>query len=165
MYKLYRSALSCAAKHRDAERLACNSLIAKAFGGARTLDHYADGRPFIEGVTDFFSLSHCKDEAVLAVCDDTPIGVDIERWRPALRSTTSKWLSEEEIEAIGDDNLGLLQAWTAKEAMFKAHPLPQPVSLAEIRLGDPRFIVVHITEGEGEQLRDIATAFFTGQTN
>lgn len=165
MLRIYRSVIAPAPVRRDAERNVAGRLIAEAFGPEAVLTHDADGRPIIDGLGDTpapaISLSHSRSEAVLAVCDSMPVGIDIESWRPALRSTVTKWLSPEEMDYVKTD-AELLRAWTAKEAMFKALPAPQPVSLLGISLSDTRFTVNHITEGSGPAMLDIAVALLHG---
>lgn len=165
MLRLYRSAIAAAARRRDAERAVSARLIAEAFGPGAHLAHDPDGRPQAEGLSGprpFISLSHCRTEAVLAVSDEHPVGVDIEQWRPALRSTMSRWLTEQEAAGITDDR-SLLQAWTAKEAIFKALPSPQPASLMGVALDDPRFTVSHLCSGDGAAMTDIAVALRHGR--
>lgn len=170
MLRIYRSAIAPAPRRRDAERDVVGRLIREAFGTGAELGHDPDGRPLImtpcasspldmTPSAPHISLSHSRTEAVLAICDLMPVGVDIESWRPALRSTASRWLSPEEAAYIRSD-AELLRAWTAKEAMFKALPSPQPPSLLSVSLTDTRFTVNHITEGQGPAMTDIAIALF-----
>ncbi|MCM1336641.1 MAG: 4'-phosphopantetheinyl transferase superfamily protein [Candidatus Amulumruptor caecigallinarius] len=167
MLRIYRSVITPTPRRRDAERDVTGRLIKEAFGQDATLNHDPDGRPQLTGVpldaSDplHISLSHSRTEAVLAVCDMMPVGIDIESWRPALRTTLAKWLTPAERAYINTD-AELLRAWTAKEAMFKALPAPQPVSLLEVSLTDTRFTVNHITEGTGDEMTDIAVALLHG---
>ena len=52
----------------------------------------------MEGFPHFISISHSRDEAVLAVSGSRPVGVDIETWREALVSTAGNWLTPAQLE-------------------------------------------------------------------
>lgn len=85
------------------------------------------GKPVLAEPFEFlhFSLSHCKDLALLALCVDGPVGVDVE---PLARSVDladceNTFCHPEEISALPTDPtarmLRLLELWTAKEALLK----------------------------------------------
>jgi phosphopantetheinyl transferase (holo-ACP synthase) len=120
-------------------------LIRAAFGDTAQLEHHPSGAPFIiitsgntSKVVTSISISHCSDTAMLAVArEGTAIGIDCELPRRALRNVAPRILSEEELSAwSASDNL-LLQAWTIKEAVYKAAAI-QGLPFAEgIRLPAP----------------------------
>lgn len=96
-----------------------------------------------------FNLSHCRDRALIALCRDGAVGVDIEpRDRAAsLLGCEDAFCHPEEIMALPDDDAPrsarLLEIWTAKEALLKALGTgmslpPQSVSVAR-SADDPRF--------------------------
>jgi phosphopantetheinyl transferase len=73
-----------------------------------------------------FSLTHCEDLALLAVCGDGPVGVDVE---PSSRASElidceSTFCHPSEIDSLPAEPAGrgarLLELWTAKEALLKA---------------------------------------------
>ena len=85
------------------------------------------GKPEAEGV--HFNVTHSGDVVLLAVCDDRPVGVDVERRREVQRVTAliDRWLTaEERRELDGLRNRGLedsdafLRVWSLKEARLKA---------------------------------------------
>lgn len=117
---------------RDAERAAVRELLAEAFGREVKLLHDTCGRPSVEGFPHFISISHSREEAVLAVSRGCPVGVDVETWRDALVATAAKWLTPTQLAHMHAD-IDYLRAWTAKEAVYKAIP-EQPPGLMGIPL-------------------------------
>lgn len=86
------------------------------------------GKPLLADPFDYlhFSLSHCDDLALLALCVDGPVGVDVEpRQRAAqLPDCEAAFCHPTEIEALPDELAArggsLLEIWTAKESLLKA---------------------------------------------
>ena len=120
---------------RRAEREAVLKLVHEAFGPEAGYTHDADGAPVVEGVDSYISVSHCSDRAVLAVRNEGPVGVDIERFRPQLRRIARKFLTDVESAVTPLSDEALLRLWTAKEAVFKASSDPSlTVSRIEVDL-------------------------------
>jgi len=136
---------------RDARRWsACRSALRRILGealaadpAALVLDFGPHGKPLLppphHGL--HFNLSHCHDLALLALCQDGPVGIDLEPAdrAPTLLGCESAFCHPEEIAAlpIAPDAraLTLLALWTAKEAALKAlgtglSLAPQSLSLA-----------------------------------
>lgn len=73
-----------------------------------------------------FSLSHCEDLALLALCTDGPVGVDVEpsHRAPDLIGCENTFCHAAEIDVLpaetGARGRRLLEIWTAKEALLKA---------------------------------------------
>lgn len=121
--------------------MAVLKLIGRAFGPDAELLHDDSGRPYVKGSPLSISVSHSRSEAIVAVSASDSIGIDIEDWRPALRDTAHKWLTEHEASIFTSD-LELLKAWTAKEAIFKAMPASrQPSGLKEVEYPNPHYSV------------------------
>ena len=86
------------------------------------------GKPIVtEGV--HFNVSHSGDLVLLAVSDDQPVGVDVERKRTVLKvnALTQRWLSDLErtnlarLRELGiDESDSFLRIWSLKEAQLKA---------------------------------------------
>ncbi len=116
--KLALSPIAPAADKRSAERLAAHKLLAQLLGLEQVeIGHNADGAPFIVGSTLKVSISHSRDIAAVAVAPDA-LGIDIEQARPEqLKRIAARVLSAEELIVYSDR---LLQAWTLKEALYKA---------------------------------------------
>lgn len=126
---------SAPGEKRRAEREAVLKLVHEAFGPEVGYTHDADGAPVVEGVDSYISVSHCSDRAVLAVRNDGPVGVDIERFRPQLRRIARKFLTDVESAVTPLSDEALLRLWTAKEAVFKAASDPSlTVSRIEVSL-------------------------------
>lgn len=73
-----------------------------------------------------FSLSHCEDLALLSLCQDGPVGVDVEPSHRAadLPDCETAFCHPAEIDTLPADPIArgecLLEIWTAKEALLKA---------------------------------------------
>lgn len=84
------------------------------------------GRPSLcESAAPHFNLSHTGGLAILAVCDDMPVGIDIERMRPIEVEVARRYFSDAEVRALetlaGEAWLqGFYRCWTRKEAVIKA---------------------------------------------
>lgn len=104
----------------------------------REIGHYSSGAPFLYGEDTRISITHCKGRLAVATLGATPdadlskftpaaaLGIDAERVdREQVIRLRERFLSAEELKMIPADNLLLnLQAWTIKEAVYKAalHP-------------------------------------------
>lgn len=119
---------------RAAEREAVNRLIRECFGPEVTLAHDPDGAPRLDPAPDstWISISHSPTTAWLAVSTAGPVGIDAELPREQLKRVAQRFLAPTEA-ALSPDLDGLLDLWTAKEAVYKAALTPGL---------DPRVIVV-----------------------
>ena len=85
-----------------------------------------NGKPYLIGLPFHFSFSHCKGYAACAVCDNRPIGIDIEIIHPRILKVAHKFLNDKEKDVLAglteDATLQQLAFfWAAKEAMYKQH--------------------------------------------
>lgn len=86
------------------------------------------GKPLLSTPHDslHFSLSHCNDLALVALCPDGPVGVDLEPLSraPELSGCETTFCHPIEIAELPDEPsarcLRMLEIWTAKEALLKA---------------------------------------------
>ena len=86
------------------------------------------GKPLLAPPYDLlnFNLSHSLDLAVVAVCHDDPVGIDLESLdrAPALLECEATFCHPEELRSLQIDIPArisqLLHIWTAKEAVLKA---------------------------------------------
>lgn len=109
---------------REAERRVTASLISYALGDGVTLTHLPSGAPCLEGCDMSISISHSTHYAAIALAQARQIGIDIEEPRAQLRKVAPRVLSELELEAYSTSGSLLLQAWTLKEALYKAALTP-----------------------------------------
>lgn len=94
-------------------------LLARKLGYKPEILRTANGKPYIEGNPLFFSISHSRDHAVIALCDK-PIGVDIEFYDGERNiSHVLARFSKEEREEIGDCKPYFYINWMIKEAYIK----------------------------------------------
>ncbi|MCM1484450.1 MAG: 4'-phosphopantetheinyl transferase superfamily protein [Muribaculaceae bacterium] len=122
--------LSRGTRH-EAERTAVLELVRQVLGADCHYGHAPDGAPFIAGIDQAISVSHGAGMAVLAVSTAQTIGIDAESWRPQLLRIAGRYLSAREQSVIANVPEGLLNAWTAKEAVYKAARIPG-LALSEI---------------------------------
>lgn len=84
------------------------------------------GKPMLaEAGAPHFNLAHSDGEAVLAVCREQAVGVDIERGHPPDGAIVGRFFSVEENKAWqhlpeAARESAFFRAWTAKEAVLKA---------------------------------------------
>lgn len=117
---------------RRREILATRQLIDNILGHGTRLEHNADGSPVLADRRLNISVSHCCGHVAIALHRDLAIGIDIETWRDTLLAVKRKYLSPDE-EALFGTPAELLQAWTAKEAVYKAARI-SGLPLHDIRL-------------------------------
>lgn len=100
----------------------------------REIGHFQSGAPFLYGEDTRISITHCQGmfavatlapvaDADLSKFDEkTALGIDAERTdREQVLKLRERFLNEDELRMIPADNLLLnLQAWTIKEAVYKA---------------------------------------------
>lgn len=134
---------------RRATRIALRLLLERALTTAdalalrRTpLPREAGGRPRLpQGLRPAFSLSHCGSDALVAISQDGPVGIDLEAPRRlmmptdrrraivAAAATLGPWPQHR--SRIADDDEAVLVAWTRLEAVGKAHGTGVAAVLAE----------------------------------
>ena len=131
--RLFGCMLPEAPARREAEVQAVAQLLAAALPVGYRLTHTPDGAPLLQG-GPHISVSHSRTHAVVALCADAPVGVDIETPRAQLARVAPRILSEQELAAYGATPEGLLQAWTLKEALYKAALTPGLDFRRDIRL-------------------------------
>lgn len=120
---------------RNAEISTVTRLIRRTFGEEATLSHRPSGAPYIEKSLKHISISHGAGYALLAISDSNPVGIDIESPRQALKHISKRILGISEQKAYGSSLERLLDAWTAKEAIFKALGIPE-LTITDIILPD-----------------------------
>ncbi len=118
--------------------------------------HEADGSPVLIGSTLNISISHSRHFVAIALHPTLRIGVDIEEPRlEQLGRVISKFLSDAELPLWRNR---LLEAWTCKEAAFKAAGVAG-IGLGSIDLTEEG--VARVPDGRRFALRSTATAAYT----
>ncbi|MCW1884996.1 4'-phosphopantetheinyl transferase superfamily protein [Luteolibacter flavescens] len=133
--------------HWRACRAALRGVLGEALGiapGAVGIDHGEHGKPELSpaGSGLHFNLSHCRDLALIALCQDGAVGVDIEPAdrAPTLLGCEDAFCHPGEISLLPDEAgpraTMLMDLWTRKEALLKAlgtgmSLAPQSVSVAD----------------------------------
>lgn len=127
------------ARH-ERERVAVAAVLRHIFGGDTTLAHTADGVPGLPQHPGLqISISHCRSLCAVAIAEGpTQIGIDIEEPRPQLERVAPRVLSAAEMAIYAPVCEGLLQAWTLKEALYKAALTPGLDFRADIHISDAR---------------------------
>lgn len=80
------------------------------------------GKPYFDGCTVQFNISHSGDYAAAAVCD-LPVGIDIQCMRRVKDKMIERLCSSEELEYIssaGDKDRAFIRLWALKESYIKA---------------------------------------------
>ncbi|MCM1518783.1 MAG: 4'-phosphopantetheinyl transferase superfamily protein [Pseudoflavonifractor sp.] len=149
------SDIAVAAKTRSDNRrreiLAGRGIVRMALGIDLVHDQY--GAPATQTGNVNISLSHAREMIALAV-SPRPVGIDIEFPRRQLVRVATKFLTQRELERY-ITLPQLLDAWTAKEAVFKAAGHPD-MTISEVEMTDPvtatvrgqSFRLTHIRNGE-----------------
>lgn len=102
--------------------------------GFREIGHFSNGAPFLYGENSRISITHCPGLFAVATLPPTPdinlviydsktaLGIDAERKdRKQVLNIRERFLSERELNMIdAEDVLLNIQAWTIKEAAYKA---------------------------------------------
>ena len=104
----------------------------------RIIEHFDNGAPYLEGYPGRISITHTDHLFVVATLPKTPevnldtfnpraaMGIDAESLeRRQVLKVREKFLSEEELKMISEDNLEQnILAWTSKEAILKVSLFP-----------------------------------------
>ena len=105
---------------RRAEWLAVRAIVTTLLPGARIV--YDDaGRPLLQGVCGYLSVSHTDGYAVVAFSRECEVGVDVELLSRNVLSAASRFMPCEVLDAspLADRNRMALLNWCAKEALYK----------------------------------------------
>lgn len=144
------------AVHWRACRTALRRILGAALGrvpGELVLETGEFGKPALAAPDGglHFNLSHCHDLALVALCAEGPVGIDIEAADrgSSLLGCEASFCHPEEIAGLPPDagprGVALLDLWTRKEALLKAlgtgmSLAPETVSLANPAAPHPRLL-------------------------
>lgn len=122
---------------RKKQWLACRLLTREMLGEDFMLVYDADGKPHIREPWHYISVSHSKDMAAVMVSKHKTLGIDIELIGPRIEKVVEKFLSKDEIAAVGFVNRlnKLYVYWSAKEALYKLDGKGAPAFDQQILIG------------------------------
>jgi len=105
---------------RRIEVMAEHLLIKHLLGEAEIVNHHSNGAPYLGTPNCNISISHSKRYVIVAI-SMLNIGIDIETLSPQVLRVRTKFLCEQEMSDITDNDIEInTAAWTAKEALYKA---------------------------------------------
>ncbi len=112
---------SVASSPRERERIAERTLIRQLLGDKVMLTHDENGRPRLEGVKMYISISHSRHKLCIALSETTETGVDIEELQPRLEEVKYKYMTEGALGELREKGslAELALCWSAKEAVYK----------------------------------------------
>lgn len=122
-HEAYQSFLAkCKVESRKKEWLATRVLLKELLGEELMIAYHPDGAPYLPDRPDLsISVSHTKGYVAVYCKVGAPVGIDIEYWANRILKIKHKFLSEEELAMVDQENETghLLICWCAKEALFK----------------------------------------------
>ena len=106
---------------RRAEWLAVRAILALKFGGRVQIVYDGAGKPLLDGVAGYVSVSHTKGYAVVAFSRDSEVGVDVELTSRDVMSVAGRFMPAESLDVYPpvERNRVALLNWCAKDALFK----------------------------------------------
>lgn len=106
---------------RCAEWLAVRALVARLFGGQAQIVYDDAGKPSLEGVGGYLSISHTDGYAVIAFSRECEVGVDVELISRNVLSASRRFMPQGALDALppAERNRAALVDWCAKEALYK----------------------------------------------
>ena len=106
---------------RRAEWLSVRAILARQFNGQAHIIYDRAGKPLLEGVDGYVSVSHTKGYAVVAFSRECEIGVDVELAERNVLPVAGRFMPAESLESLSPEkrNVTALVSWCAKEALYK----------------------------------------------
>lgn len=106
---------------RKQEWLAVRVLLKEMLGEEKSIAYLPSGKPYLEDGSMHVSFSHTHGYVAVALHPSAEVGVDIEQYGTRVQRVASRFIREDEKVSIasGDEIVGLLLHWSAKETMFK----------------------------------------------
>jgi phosphopantetheinyl transferase len=109
-------------ENRKQEWLSARILLKEILREEKEILYRPDGRPYFADHSYQLSISHTKGYVAVALNEKRPVGIDIERVSSRIRRVRERFMNDEEKRHLpsGNEDLGLLLYWSAKESLFKA---------------------------------------------
>jgi len=106
---------------RKCEWLTVRLLLKSILGKEHKIEYLPSGKPYLGDSSFKISISHTKGFAAVIVNPDYDVAIDIEKISPRVQNVKSRFLSEEELNSISQENdlVHLLLHWSAKETVYK----------------------------------------------
>jgi len=105
---------------RKAEWLSARLLLREMIGNEFSITYLASGRPILNhGNFRKISITHSRNFVAVIVHKSKNIGIDIEDTTRDFKRIEKRFLSEEELRFLGEDNMLKCLYWCTKEAVFK----------------------------------------------
>jgi hypothetical protein len=113
--------VGCRSSVRKRELLAVRALLRSFVDEKAGLVYDRYGKPLLDGVEGFISVSHTKGYVAVAYSLCSPVGVDIELLSRDVGVTAARFVHKDNMPAVVSDTTGKLALlhWCAKEALFK----------------------------------------------
>ncbi len=147
-------------RRRTVSRGVLRETLARATGaepGTLDLRTAPGGRPHLAGGALRFSVAHCGERLLVALCIDRDVGVDLERHRPVADAdaVARRALPPGDADRIAalpepERSAALIDAWTRMEARFKAvGDRPGEVPVRSLDAGPGWSAAVAVAPGRG----------------
>ncbi len=132
---------------RRLEYLSTRLLLQNIIPGLDLQVKYLDsGKPYLHNSDSYISISHTSNYAAVIYHPSAEVGIDIEYFSDKPSRLAKRFLSNNEIKQLQDQDKyveGSLLAWSAKESMFKIMPD------SNIDFRDHLFLDLSIIDKEG----------------
>lgn len=114
------TALAFRGERRRSEWAATRLLLRELLGSGAAVVYDACGKPSLAGGGNV-SISHTRGYAAVALCENNPVGLDIELCDRVVGAVKERFLLEGELDCYPPRELdaAALLRWTASEALFK----------------------------------------------
>jgi phosphopantetheinyl transferase len=124
--------LSLPLAKRRLERIACRKVLSSLLIRNEIIIEYGNnGEPLMNGF--YVSFSHSGEMIAVAISEQNPVGIDIERIQDKIVALRSKFVSENELTLEEIKNReAITRIWTAKEAVYKLFSGATPDFKAQI---------------------------------
>lgn len=110
-------------ENKKLQWLATRFLSKQLVGAEAEVLNNETGKPHLKDPTHHISISHCPRFAAVIAGKTVEVGVDLEPVHNKVDRVAKKFLTENELAAIGTDNRieKLILYWSAKESLYKLH--------------------------------------------
>ena len=102
-----------------ASRLVVYLLLEKLSYPAAILQSQETGRPYIEGADIYVSITHSGPWAAALVSSTHEVGIDIELKGSKVQRAVQRFLNEQELSYLKEDEDKMHLYWSAKETLYK----------------------------------------------